>query len=362
MALLWVESMDKYSNTSDNDIFNDNFNWTGDTVNPGDMEATSGRFGGQAYRCQSRTSPADLRIPLSAAGMSGTTAVIAFAFRFGATATASDAVQGFLDCYDAATGGTQHFSLAMTPAGSFVMFPATGAAFYSAPNVFYHRVWHWLELKVSFLDAGSFELRIDGVAVLSGSGDFRAGTGNTSTIHSVRLTGSDDSGNDDSMLYGDIVILDGSGSAPYNDFLGDLRIENTIPNADGAVANWTPLSSTNVSNIDDALAAYDGNTTYISSNTDEQVNLAAHVDHALTNVNTIKFAQLSVMAAKETAGKNVAPRVVSGATSVDGATITPLVQPDYTWCNAIWTVDPNTSSAWTKANINAAEWGVKTKA
>lgn len=357
MALIWVESMDKYSASVDNDFFNDNFNWSGNTVSPGDMEAANGRFGGQDYRCQSRLSTAQVRIPLAA--MSGTTLVFAAAVRFGATETASDGVQGFLDCYTAATAGSQHFSLAFTPAGSFVMFPASGSAFYSDPNVVYHRVWHWLELKVSLLDAGSFELRIDGVNVLSGSGDFRDGTGNTSTLDSVRLSGADDAGNDDSLLWGDIVILDGSGSAPYNDFLGDLRIENSVPNGDGATAAWTPLSGSNFQNIDEAISAYDDDTTYISSATVDQINLATHVDHVLTNVNSVKFAQLSALARNDGA-TNLRLRAVSNAVASESADIT-LVNGTYKWCNHIMTQDPNTAAAWTLAGINAAEWGVKAR-
>lgn len=358
MAILWAESMDKFAS---NDIITDQVGWAGNTINPGSITGSAGRFGGNAYTANPDLGD-QLRIPLSGAGMSGSTLIIGMAVRFGSDEVNVQGHSNFLNVFTAATGGSRHVSLGLTAAGGFILTPAgttTANSQYSGPSVVYFGVWHWLECKFSLLDAGSFEVKVDGATVFSGSADLRDGTGDTSTISHLRLGGIRDGGvGATAMRYSDIIIADGSGSAPWNDFFGDLRIESKVPDADGATAAWTPLSSTNVSNIDDALGAYDDDTTYISSATVDQINDSSHANHVLTDVTTIHFVQMSALIRNDGA-TNARVRIKSGATVSETADIT--LSTAYQWRNLLALVDPNTSAAWTLANINAAEFGVKAR-
>ena len=67
-------------------------------------------------------------------------------------------------------------------------------------------------------------------------------------------------------------MLDGSGPAPFNDFLGDVRVDARYPTAEGANSAWTPLSGTdNALMVDDPGPPYtpgggpDDDTTYNST-------------------------------------------------------------------------------------------------
>ena len=92
--------------------------------------------------------------------------------------------------------------------------------------------WHYFEVKVVCHDtAGYYQVRIDGVTVLSGTNvDTRAGA----DTRFVRFR------MDEYYQYmDDIYICDTDGTA-NNDFLGQILVEAIFPNADGDNSDWTP--------------------------------------------------------------------------------------------------------------------------
>ena len=213
-------------------------------------------------------------------------------------------------------------------------------------------VWHRVQFKVDLVNSGDATLKLDGVTIATASAqDFSHNT--SATIDGIVLYG-----NQDNTYFEDLIVMDGSGAA-FNDFKGDMRLELALPDANGATVQWTPTAGSNFQTIDDALplaaAAYD--TDYISEATTDEVNLSSHAAITASGATTIHFAQLEVLGRADAAGDEVGLRVVSGATTDTGADM-PLINGTYRWRRKHWTVDPNTSAAWTVANINAAEWGV----
>ena len=97
-------------------------------------------------------------------------------------------------------------------------------------------IWNHWEFKATIGNSGSWEVRKDGHTVMSGTGDTQV-TGNA-TADRVYIGG--DSGSNDSDIYiDDIYVLDGSGSAPTNDFIGERYVESKTAVADGDLSEFS---------------------------------------------------------------------------------------------------------------------------
>ncbi len=96
--------------------------------------------------------------------------------------------------------------------------------------------WTYVEVKVVCGDAGSLEVRVNGVSKLTFSGDTKSGY-ITHTYHDKILIE-----NDLNVYVDDLYICDGSGSK-NNDFLGPQKVVTVYPSADvGGKVEWTPSS------------------------------------------------------------------------------------------------------------------------
>ena len=155
---------------------------------------------------------------------------------------------------------------------------------------------------------------------------------------------------DDLIITDDVDIGDGVSA-----YLGDLIGERSLILLNGSTMTWTPNTGTAHAAVDDVTP--DGDATTIASNTVGQVALFTH--GALTRIDSgIRCVQASSVAKKDTGGtRAITHRAHSGSTDTDGddsylgtsnqAHITPF------------TKDPDTSSQWTAAGVDAAEFGPK---
>lgn len=119
--------------------------------------------------------------------------------------------------------------------------------------------WHYIEIKLLVhASAGSVEIKVDGVTVASATGiDTQQSA--TAQVTNIRLNSFENG--TPSIDRQHIYILDGSGSAPYNDFLGFTRVVTDMPDTDGDSATWAPSAGTdNFAMIDEATP--DDDTTY----------------------------------------------------------------------------------------------------
>lgn len=209
--------------------------------------------------------------------------------------------------------------------------------------------WYYLEVKINIADSGGlFEARVNEQVWVTFTGD----TKQTSVAGASRV-----------ILYGraadnaidDLYICDGTGSS-NNDYLGDCRVDTIYPNGTGVYSNFTPQGSgTNWENVDETLL--DEDTSYNHSNT---------IDHkdsfAFTNLPAITGTIFGVQACLGARKDDAGVRVVRPLTRIDGTDYEggdQYLASSFLFARHLWEQNPDTSAAWTQADIDDAEFGYK---
>jgi len=253
-------------------------------------------------------------------------------------------------------GATCQLGLGVTNARQLCVYRGTTATVIATgTTALLSNNWTYLEFKaVIHNTSGTYEVRING----SSTPELVATGQNTRTTANNQLTGfqwivGSGSGN---TGHDDIYALDTTGAAPFTDYLGEVRVQTLAPSGAGSSTQWTPLSSTNVSNVDDTLLSnpFDQDATYNSSSTAGQIDLFAVQD--LSGTPTVYAVAVSWDARKDDAGaRSVRAKLKSGATTGNGPTKT--MNSSYTSYQDVFLTDPNTAAAWTGAAVNAIEAG-----
>jgi len=207
--------------------------------------------------------------------------------------------------------------------------------------------WYYIEFKVTISDTGTYEVRKDGVTILSGSGD----TQNTANAYGNRIR----LGTGYIGSYDDVYVCDGAGTR-NNDFLGDCKVEARFPNANGTNQDWTPSSgSDHYTLIDDTTP--NGDTDYLYSGTAGHLETNNFQDISL--IGSIKGVVLRASVRKDDAGSRMAAAVCrSGGTNYEGPAVSITDTYAYT-IERVYETDPATGLAWTPTSFNAAEFGIK---
>ena len=262
------------------------------------------------------------------------------------------APSSFTDMFEVWENGTQHLLLAINLTGQIRLQHGGGAIIAtSSAGAVVPANWHRIEFKWTIDNsAGAYEVRVDGINVLSGSG-VDTQNGGTAAWTKVRVRGVG------SSYYDDFVLQDTAGSAPYNDFLGDVRVNCVIASAgDGTHADFTPSTGTdNGAMVDetDPNEDTDYNTGTTAGHKDTY-NFAA----IGTSGATIYGVQLVNWQKKTDAGVLTTRGITRiGGTVYNGATISPTT--GYIGRPQMWQVSPATSAAWTESEIDGAEFGME---
>lgn len=205
---------------------------------------------------------------------------------------------------------------------------------------------------------GTYDVKLNGgSSILSGSGANTAGSGGTTwnQLWLGDIAATTGNVNVGTRTYCDLYVSDQSGSAPYNDYLGDCRVDVTRPTGAGATTNFTPSTGSNYQNVDDAQA--NGDTDYNSSANAGDIDTFAWDDLPVVG-GTILALQSCLYIRKEDAGAaTVAPVVRRSGTNYVGTAVAPSTS--YGIFTEVQTADPSTSAAWTESNFNGAEFGYK---
>lgn len=115
----------------------------------------------------------------------------------------------------------------------------------------------------------------------------------------------------------EIYVNDTTGSSPNNGIWGSYRIDPRRVSAAGNYSQWTPLSSTNASNVDDTQGN-DGDTTYNSSSTAAQKDTYQMTAIPPTS-GTIPAIMHRIVARKDDAGvRTIRPIQRQGGTDYNG--------------------------------------------
>lgn len=155
-------------------------------------------------------------------------------------------------------------------------------------------------------------------------------------------------------FYVDDMTSEAAAVVPAKRFLFSLA------SADGTTSQWTPLSSTNISNVDDAVSSeHDGDTTYVKALAADLVDLYDHtgvsvpVDHAIVAAIPIAIARKTdatdcQMSLKAYDGANTTTSTAQTMTTAYGAIFARMaLQPD--------------GSGWNEADFNACEFGFESE-
>ncbi len=208
-------------------------------------------------------------------------------------------------------------------------------------------VWYYIEVKLNIDNStGSYGVKIDEVSVMDNSAvDTDNGSSGTGVIVRWGNSAVD-------VFVDDIYICDNTGPQ-NNDFLGDCSVVAIDPTSD-VTTEWGATSSPHYSEIDENPS--DEDTTYIETGSPASVDL-----FRFQNVTSLLGAIYGIQVCAEISDISdpVDIRIVSGATTSDaeGVDNTVVSDPSFITYTRLVELDPNTSSAWTLSNLNAAQFG-----
>lgn len=257
--------------------------------------------------------------------------------------------------------GNEQVSLMILDSGEVLVLRGTSIATIIArsnPCAVRMGVLYYIEWKTLISNTGgTTEVRVNGKTVISATSLDTQVTANASwtgvTFVPVIAFGSA------SYSIDDVYISDGTGSAPYNDFLGDIRVECLFPQTDavsaGSNAGLTPSTGTDHGALVDETAAnadtdYNGTATAGTKDTYQYPNMVSAGDILCVH-------PLLLVRKTDAAPKTIAPVLRHSGTDYDGTTQSVGVK--YTYLDQIYTQNPGTSAAWTAADVNALQVGMK---
>lgn len=285
--------------------------------------------------------------------VSGNTVIMGFAYKTNLINSGSSIVRIL-------STGTAQITLGLDASGFIRAFRGDhsgtllGTAIIGAIGV---GVFNYIELKSVIAPAtgGSVIVRINGLEVLNVPSVNTSNTGG-SVWNGFQFGNNGGTGTVVTWDYDDLYLLDGSGIAPWNDFLGDVRVDARNSTAPGATTGFTAVPAVpNWQNVDDAAPNDDTdyNTAPTAGLTDTFVFQDAPV------VGAVLFGvQHCIQAKKADAGiGTIAPVIRHGGVDNVGASQT--LGTNYAYTLAINQTNPGTGLAWTEADFNAAEFGYK---
>jgi len=272
--------------------------------------------------------------------------VVGMAFRMG------DFAAGSVDLIRICEGATVHLAFGLN-ASRIPVVKLNTTVIQTGSTVYALNSWYYIEVKGTIHDTtGSYTYRIDGVNQLTASGvDTRNGA--TGVWDNVVVASSGGF-----HAIDDFYLLDSSGSAPWNDFLGSIKVETLFPQTDavaaGSNAGLTPSTGTDHGALVDETTP--NTTDYNSHATVGQKD--TYNFPTMTLAGTIYAIQTNMYVSKSDATvRQVCAVVRAGGVDYDGANVSPLTT--FQNFNEIRTLNPNTGIAWVVADITTLQAGMK---
>lgn len=342
MALLYTEKFAKYAVSAD--IANDNPHLTGGGGIT--LVDSAGRFGERAASYRSGTN--SLQFPWDAVTASETV-IIFMTFKWQETGGNQSRV---LARMTTASSSNNHWRLEINFDGALLLYNATGALVGVGTYPLGNNIWRTIEIKVNATNTGNVQVRVDGIEVMNVNSDFRNGT--SGSLTTLYFSGTPSS---NYFTYDEIVICDDTGSS-MNDFVGDMRLSFANVSNDGTTVDWTASSGVDYECVDDALAAYDDDSTYVTSDTVDQDEYFTHTVVA-PNVDEIKFVMLTSLVRYDGAGNDGVQLQVNSNGDIARSAADITIGSSYQWVSEIFMEDPDTTLPWDLAALNNAEFGIR---
>lgn len=217
--------------------------------------------------------------------------------------------------------------------------------------------FNYIEFKATINDTtGSYELRLNGSSITSGSGVDTKNTANASiTQYSMGYSNAQAAS---VLLWDDHYFLDTTGS-DNNNFLGDCRIDTLFPTSDGNYTQFTPSTGSSHFALVDETAP---NTTDYN----ESATVGQRDSYGLQNLTPLVAGdvfgvQVNAAVLKDDAGARSASTFVrSGTTNGDGTSAS--LSTSQTILAQIYEKNPDGTVDWTVTSINAMEAGLRVSA
>ena len=221
-----------------------------------------------------------------------------------------------------------------------------------------NNVFYYIEIKATFhTSTGSVEVRVNEATDINLSGINTAGAGAASAS---RVILGDLNGGGTQPSWDDYYACDGTGSAPFNTFLGDVRVCSLRPSGNG---NSSQLLGSDGNSTDNYLLVDEPGDVdiadYVQSGTVSQKDTYAMTD--LPSATGTVYAVKPVMVVtKDDAGSRSAASVIRlSATEQDSANHS--LSTSYEWVQDIRTAKPG-GGTWTVSDVNSMEVGMKVTA
>ena len=347
MALLFMDSFDHYVTA---DLLG---KWT--TASNATISAGTGRRGSASLHFNAGVSSSALR----GVAAIGPTAILGFAWKGSTFLGGPTRVFGVFD----GVINKDHVYAQIGVDGSIALFRGSAASNgtnqgggtilgTTAGGVLAATITAYLELKIVIHDtAGIAILRVNGLDVLNLTGidTSNGGAGVWSAVwwsNSGTTTGVD---------LDDLYVCDGNGSAPWNTFLGDVRVDARLPTGSGANSGFTASAGANFSCVDETTP--NGDTDTVTAPTVGLTDTYALQDAPVPG-SPILGVQHCINAKKLDAGNCAIAAVVRhGGADFVGTDLTPGV--GYSYLLTPQAVNPGTGAIWQESDFNAAEFGYR---
>lgn len=305
-----------------------------------------GRYGSYAAQVTGTPGSAIYTLPQSAASL-----VVGQAIRSTLTTTYSFLV------LSGDAGVTTHLTFRVLATGAIEVRRGTqsGTVLGTTASVLTANAWHFIEAKATLSDSvGAVTVRVDGVAVLTLTNVDTKNAGTNTTFDSVSISFAATA----NSQHDDVYIMDTTGSAPYNDFLGDCKIETLVPTGNGASSQLVGSDGNSTDNyalVDEIPASISD---YVQSATVGNKDTYQFQDLA-TASGTVLAVQVNAAATKSDVGAASFELVIRSS----GGTET-IIAPQGLTASLAWIssgpvlLDPS-GAVWTIANVNGAQFGVR---
>ena len=214
--------------------------------------------------------------------------------------------------------------------------------------------WYFIELKLTIhASTGTVEVHVDGAEdtplTLTGQNTEGATGGATQcTLHGIHsayeVVG---------FLFDDLYFADAVAGI-VTDFVGNCQSTVTVPAAETAQIEFTPLSGTDNSDmVDEALPNDDVD--YNQSTTSGHKDRFTVVPLGLSGVEVLGVSVTSIAKEPSAGGSQIKNVLKSGTTEESGDAKT--LNTDYKSQTHLWEVDPDTLVQWVPADVDGVEIG-----